>query len=113
MSANETATFGDNDVLIVVDVQNDFCPGGALAVPGGDEIVPAVNRLARNFGHVVLSHDWHPTGHSSFASAHPGKAPFESVEMSYGAQILWPDHCVQGTRGAEFYPGLDIPHVAL
>jgi len=103
----------DRDVLLVVDIQNDFCPGGALAVPGGDEIVPVVNRLAHGFAHVVLTQDWHPPGHSSFASAHPGKAPFDSVEMPYGAQILWPDHCVQGTPGAAFHPGLDIPHAEL
>jgi nicotinamidase/pyrazinamidase len=104
---------GDRDVLLVVDVQSDFCPGGALAVPRGDEIVPAVNRLARNFAHVVLTQDWHPAGHSSFASAHPGKSPLDTVAMAYGAQILWPDHCVQGTPGAAFHPGLDIPHAEL
>jgi nicotinamidase/pyrazinamidase len=104
---------GERDVLLVVDVQNDFCPGGALAVPGGDAIVPAVNRLARGFAHVVLTQDWHPQGHSSFASAHPGKPPFATAEMPYGAQILWPDHCVQGTEGAAFHPGLDIPHAEL
>jgi nicotinamidase/pyrazinamidase len=104
---------GERDVLLVVDVQNDFCPGGALAVPGGDAIVPAVNRLAHGFAHVVLTQDWHPQGHSSFASAHPGKPPFATAEMPYGAQILWPDHCVQGTEGAAFHPGLDIPHAEL
>jgi len=103
----------ERDILLVVDVQNDFCPGGALAVPGGDEIVPTVNRLARDFAHIVLTQDWHPARHSSFASVHPGKAPFESVETPYGAQILWPDHCVQGTAGAAFHPGLDIPHAEL
>jgi nicotinamidase/pyrazinamidase len=103
----------DRDVLLVVDIQNDFCPGGALAVPGGGEIVPAVNRLARDFAHVVLTQDWHPAGHSSFASAHPGMAPFATVTMPYGAQILWPDHCVQGSDGAAFHPGLDIPHAEL
>jgi nicotinamidase/pyrazinamidase len=103
----------ENDVLLVVDVQNDFCPGGALAVPGGDEIVPAVNRLARDFAHVVLTQDWHPAGHSSFASAHPGKRPYETAEMPYGPQILWPDHCVQGTQGAAFHRSLDIPHAEL
>ena len=103
----------DRDVLLVVDVQNDFCPGGALAVPGGDEIMPSVNRLARDFAHVVLTQDWHPAGHSSFASAHPGKTPFETIEMPYGAQILWPDHCVQGTPGAAFHPGLDVPRAEL
>ena len=103
----------EREILLVVDVQNDFCPGGALAVPGGDEIVPAVNRLARGFAHVVLTQDWHPSGHSSFASANPGREPFETVEMPYGPQILWPDHCVQGTAGAAFHAALDIPHAEL
>lgn len=103
----------DRDVLLVVDVQNDFCPGGALAVPRGDEIVPAANRLARSFAHVVLTQDWHPLGHSSFASAHPGKHPFDTVEMPYGTQILWPDHCVQGTDSAALLAGLDMPHAEL
>jgi nicotinamidase/pyrazinamidase len=93
-------------VLIVVDVQNDFCPGGELAVPKGDEIVPLVNRLIDAFDQVVLTQDWHPRGHSSFASSHQGQAPFSSVRMPYGDQTLWPDHCVQGTPGAEFHPGL-------
>jgi len=92
--------------LIVVDVQNDFCPGGALGVPKGDEIVPLVNRLIEAFEHVVLTQDWHPKEHSSFASSHKEQAPFSSVRMSYGDQTLWPDHCVQGTPGAEFHPGL-------
>jgi nicotinamidase/pyrazinamidase len=104
---------GDRDVLVVVDVQNDFCPGGALAVPGGDEIVPLVNRLAGEFAHVILTQDWHPPGHSSFASAHPGRQPFETIELEYGRQILWPDHCVQGAAGAGFHPGLDIPRAEL
>jgi nicotinamidase/pyrazinamidase len=82
-------------------------------VPGGDEIMPAVNRLARNSAHVVLTQDWHPPGHHSFASAHPGRRAFETIEVDYGAQTLWPDHCVQGTKGAEFHPALDIPHVEL
>jgi nicotinamidase/pyrazinamidase len=103
----------DRDLLLVVDVQNDFCPGGALAVPGGDEIVPVVNRLARDFAHVVLTQDWHPPGHSSFASAHPGHEPFSAIDMPYGAQILWPDHCVQGSAGAAFHPALDIPRAEL
>jgi nicotinamidase/pyrazinamidase len=94
------------EALIVVDVQNDFCPGGALAVSGGDEIVPAVNDLIGRFEHVVLTQDWHPVGHSSFASVHSGKAPFETVTMSYGEQTLWPDHCVQGSTGADFHPSL-------
>jgi nicotinamidase/pyrazinamidase len=108
----ETA-IGGSDVLIVVDVQNDFCPGGALAVPGGDEVVPLVNRLAEKFRNVVLTQDWHPRGHSSFASTHPGKKPFETIAMAYGPQVLWPDHCVQQTPGAEFHPGLEIPHAGL
>jgi nicotinamidase/pyrazinamidase len=103
----------DRDVLVVVDVQNDFCPGGALAVPRGDEIVPAVNQLAAGFAHVILTQDWHPRGHASFASSHPGRHPFETIELPYGQQILWPDHCVQGTEGAAFHPGLDVRHAEL
>ena len=106
-------TRDDRGVLLIVDVQNDFCPGGALAVPEGDAIVPAVNRLARSFAHVILTQDWHPPGHTSFASSHPGKHPFDTIEVSYGAQILWPDHCVQGTTGAAFHPKLDVPHAEL
>ncbi|WP_077962937.1 bifunctional nicotinamidase/pyrazinamidase [Ensifer adhaerens] len=93
--------------LIVVDVQNDFCPGGALGVAGGDEIVPMINGLIGRFEHVVLTQDWHPAGHSSFASSHPGKSPFEMIAMPYGAQTLWPDHCVQGSAGANFHPALE------
>ncbi|WP_104662924.1 bifunctional nicotinamidase/pyrazinamidase [Ensifer adhaerens] len=93
--------------LIVVDVQNDFCPGGALGVAGGDEIVPMINGLIGRFEHVVLTQDWHPAGHSSFASSHPGKTPFEMIAMPYGAQTLWPDHCVQGSAGAQFHPALE------
>lgn len=104
---------GEREALIVVDVQRDFCPGGPLSVPGGDAVVPAVNRLARRFAHVILTQDWHPAGHVSFASAHSGRRPFEACELSYGMQTLWPDHCVQGTNGAAFYPGLDIPHAEL
>jgi nicotinamidase/pyrazinamidase len=103
----------DDDVLLVVDVQNDFCPGGALAVPRGDELVPIVNRLAHRFPHVVLTQDWHPPLHQSFASSHAGNHPFDTVTLAYGAQILWPDHCVQGTHGAAFHPGLDVPHAEL
>jgi nicotinamidase/pyrazinamidase len=103
----------DGDVLIVVDVQNDFCPGGNLAVPAGDEIVPLVNQLARRFQHVVLTQDWHPAGHRSFASANAGRKPFEVVIFPYGPQVLWPDHCVQGSIGAEFHRGLDIPQAEL
>jgi nicotinamidase/pyrazinamidase len=93
--------------LIVVDVQVDFCPGGALAVSGGDEIVPVANRMIAEATHVILTQDWHPAGHKSFASEHPGRAAFETVEMAYGAQTLWPDHCVQGSAGADFHPALD------
>ena len=106
-------TTDDRGVLLIVDVQNDFCPGGALALPEGDAIVPAVNRLAHSFAHVILTQDWHPPGHTSFASSHPGKRPFDTIQVSYGAQILWPDHCVQGTTGAAFHPKLDIPHAEL
>ncbi|RYE34247.1 MAG: bifunctional nicotinamidase/pyrazinamidase [Hyphomicrobiales bacterium] len=100
----------DQTVLLVVDVQNDFCPGGSLAVPDGDAVVPLVNALGRRFRHVVLTQDWHPAGHASFASSHPGRKPFETIELAYGPQVLWPDHCVQGTQGAAFHPGLDLPH---
>lgn len=93
--------------LIVIDMQYDFCPGGALAVAGGDEIIPPINRLIARHDHVVLTQDWHPAGHSSFASTHAGKAPFDMVDMPYGPQTLWPDHCIQGTRGAEFHNDLD------
>jgi nicotinamidase/pyrazinamidase len=96
----------DGTALIVIDVQNDFCPGGALAVAGGDEIVPVVNRLIETARHVVLTQDWHPAGHSSFASSHAGAAPFSTTTMPYGPQTLWPDHCVQGTAGAAFHAGL-------
>ena len=95
-----------SQALIVVDVQNDFCPGGALAVPGGDEVVAPINAMMNRFDAVILTQDWHPAGHSSFASAHPGNAPFETVEMPYGTQVLWPDHCVQGTEGAAFHKDL-------
>lgn len=93
--------------LVVIDVQNDFCPGGALAVPGGDAIVPGINALMPDFAAVILTQDWHPADHTSFASQHPGKAPLEMIEMPYGPQVLWPDHCVQGSAGAEFHPGLN------
>jgi nicotinamidase/pyrazinamidase len=93
-------------VLVVVDVQNDFCPGGALAVGGGNEILPQVNDLIARFEHVVLTQDWHPADHSSFASSHEGQSPFAAIDVFYGPQTLWPDHCVQGTRGAEFHPDL-------
>ncbi len=97
-----TIALTEHDVLLAVDVQNDFCPGGRLAVPRGDEVVPVINRLCEKFRHVVLTQDWHPPGHLSFASSHPGKKPFEIIAAPYGPQELWPDHCVQGTPGAEF-----------
>ena len=95
-----------DDLLLVIDVQNDFCPGGALAVSDGDAVVGVINQLAERFSHVALTQDWHPPGHSSFATSHPGSAPFQSVAMPYGEQTLWPDHCVQGTKGAAFHPQL-------
>jgi len=95
------------EALIVIDVQNDFCPGGALAVEYGHEVVPVINMLIERFEHVVLTQDWHPAGHSSFASSHVGKNPFEQIDMPYGQQTLWPDHCVQGTPGADFHPELE------
>ena len=98
---------GAEDLLLVVDVQNDFCPDGALAVGEGDAVVPVINRLAGRFEHIVLTQDWHPAGHSSFASSHTSAAPFQTIEMPYGMQTLWPDHCVQGTPGAEFHPELE------
>lgn len=92
--------------LIVIDVQNDFCPGGALAVPEGDQIVPGINALMADFDAVVLTQDWHPAGHSSFASSHSGKVPYEMINLPYGPQVLWPDHCIQGTSGAAFHESL-------
>lgn len=103
----------ERDVLLVIDVQNSFVPGGSLAVPSGEEIVPLINALARRFKHVVLTQDWHPPGHISFASSHPGTKPFEVIDLPYGKQVLWPDHCVQGTDGAKLHPKLDIPHAQL
>jgi nicotinamidase/pyrazinamidase len=103
----------ENDVLLVVDIQNDFCPDGALAVPHRDEVVPIVNRLAGQFRHVVLTQDWHPPDHGSFASLHPGRKPFDVIEVAYGPQILWPDHCVQGTEGAEFRADFDVPQAQI
>ncbi|MCP3055506.1 bifunctional nicotinamidase/pyrazinamidase [Aurantimonas marianensis] len=96
------------DALIVIDVQNDFCAGGALAVPDGDAVVPLVNRVARHFNVVVLTQDWHTPGHASFASTHGGQ-PFQTIELAYGSQVLWPDHCVMGTSGAALHPDLDVP----
>jgi nicotinamidase/pyrazinamidase len=104
-------TFGD--VLIVIDVQNDFCPGGALAVADGDAVIAPIHRVAAGFEHIVLTQDWHTPDHTSFASAHGGKKPFEEIELGYGIQTLWPEHCVQGTRGAEFHPELKLTRAEL
>jgi len=95
------------EALLIVDVQNDFCPGGALEVPNGDEVVAPINKLANKFDIVLQTQDWHPDGHSSFASSHNDKEPFENIEMPYGQQVLWPDHCVQGSPGANFHPDLE------
>jgi nicotinamidase/pyrazinamidase len=103
----------DAACLIVVDLQNDFMPGGALAVPRGDEVVPLINRLVARFDNVVFTQDWHPRGHASFASAHPGRKPFETVDLPYGKQVLWPDHCVQGTSGAALHSDADITQAQL
>jgi nicotinamidase/pyrazinamidase len=100
-------------VFLVIDVQNDFCPGGALAVPEGDAVVPVINRLAGAFGHVLLTQDWHPAGHTSFASSHAGRHAFETIEVAYGAQTLWPDHCVQGSQGAQFHRDLEVARAEL
>jgi nicotinamidase/pyrazinamidase len=111
--AQSKITPRDADVFVVVDVQNCFIPGGSLAVKEGDQIVPLVNRIAKAFKHVVLTQDWHTADHVSFASQHPGKKPFETVQLPYGTQVLWPDHCVQGTEGASLHKSLDIPHAEL
>jgi nicotinamidase/pyrazinamidase len=106
-------TIHDDDVLLVIDVQRDFCSGGALAVTDGDAVVSAINQLAPRFHHVVLTQDWHPAGHLSFAASHAGKAPYEQTEMPYGPQTLWPVHCVQSSSGAEFHPDLEAANVEL
>ncbi len=110
---SDDLTIHERDILLVVDIQNDFCPGGSLAVPRGDEVIPPINAVAAQFPHVVLTQDWHPRGHLSFASSHPGRKPFQTIEVSYGAQVLWPDHCVQGTAGAALRDDLRIPHAEL
>jgi nicotinamidase/pyrazinamidase len=102
-----------DDLFLIIDVQNDFCPGGALAVADGHAVVPVINRLVARFEHVVLTQDWHPPGHSSFATSHPGSAPFETIAVPYGQQTLWPDHCVQGTEGAAFHPKLSADKAEL
>jgi nicotinamidase/pyrazinamidase len=101
------------DILVVIDVQNDFCPGGALAVADGDAVIDPIHRIAARFEHIVLTQDWHPAGHSSFASSYVGRQPFEQIDLSYGAQTLWPDHCIQGSKGAEFHPALGLPQAEL
>jgi nicotinamidase/pyrazinamidase len=106
-------TCATTPALLVIDVQNDFIPGGPLAVPGSDDIVPLINRLGRSFNQVVLTQDWHPAGHASFASSHPGKQPFDTTLLPYGEQTLWPDHCIQGSQGAALHPALDLPHAQL
>ncbi len=102
-----------HSALLVVDVQNDFLPGGALAVPGADQVVPVINQIAQQFTQVVLTQDWHPSGHSSFAESHPGHSPFTVIDTFYGKQCLWPMHCVQMSRGADFAADLSIPHARL
>ena len=104
---------GSRSVLIVVDVQNGFCSGGGLPVPNGEQVVPVINAIASAFDNVVLTQDWHPAGHASFASSHPGRHAFESIGLGYGAQVLWPDHCVQGTRDAELHKDLHLPRAQL
>ena len=99
--------------LLVVDIPPDFMPGGALAVPRGDEVIEPINRLGAKFADVVLTQDWHPRGHISFASSHPGKKPFDTIRLPYGEQVLWPDHCVQGTPGAALHTALALPHAQL
>jgi nicotinamidase/pyrazinamidase len=99
--------------LLVIDVQNDFIPGGSLPVPEGERIVPLINQLALQFQQVVIAQDWHPRGHASFASSHPGRQPYDVIQLPYGEQTLWPDHCVQSSAGAEFHPELDLPHAQL
>jgi nicotinamidase/pyrazinamidase len=101
------------DVFLVIDVQNDFCPGGALAVGDGDAVIDPIHQVAAKFGHIVLTQDWHPAGHLSFASANTGKHSFEQIEVGYGMQTLWPDHCVQGRKGAEFHPALHLPQAEM
>ncbi|HEX8810553.1 MAG TPA: isochorismatase family protein, partial [Terracidiphilus sp.] len=101
------------DALLVIDMQNDFCPGGKLAIAGGDEVVPLIQKIAPLFEHIILTQDWHPAAHQSFASSHAGKQPFDQIELSYGRQTLWPDHCMQGSSGAEFHSKLKLPQAEL
>lgn len=106
-------TIQPTDALLLIDLQPDFMPGGALAVAGGDEILPLINSLAAKFEHVILTQDWHPSGHISFASSHPGQVPFGQIEVAYGPQTLWPDHCLQHSAGAALHPAVDVPHAEL
>jgi len=106
-------TLTPHDALLVIDLQNDFCPGGRLAVAGGHDIVPTINALAQRFDHVLLTQDWHPIRHISFASTHPGAETFQTIAVPYGAQTLWPDHCLQYSEGAALHPALDVPHAEL
>jgi nicotinamidase/pyrazinamidase len=103
----------NNDLLLIIDLQRDFCPGGQLAIPDGDAVVPHINRLAQSFQHIVLTQDWHPPNHHSFASSHTHAQPYETIHVSYGPQTLWPDHCIQGTPGADFHPDLDTTRAEL
>lgn len=105
---NHMSSIRADDILIVVDIQNDFCHGGNLAIPAADEVLSVVNRIASLFPHVILTQDWHPKNHFSFASSHPGALPYQNIQASYGAQTLWPDHCIQDTHGAEFHPELTV-----
>ncbi len=102
-----------HDLLLVIDLQRDFCAGGSLAVPDADAVIPVINRLCQRFAHVVVTQDWHTAGHSSFASSHPGRTVYETMQAPYGPQTLWPDHCIQGTRGAEFHPDLRVTKAEL
>ena len=118
MTLQRPIQLATTDALLVIDMQPDFCPpangvGGALAVAGGDQIISAINRLAQRFEHVILTQDWHPAGHISFASSHPGLQPYTHTDVPYGSQALWPDHCIQHTPGADLHPDLDIPHTEL
>jgi len=107
MSIQPVTLMRQTDLLLVIDVQNDFCPGGRLAIADGDAVVPVICELATHFEHVVVTQDWHPAGHASFASTHPGKQAYGHIDLEYGQQTLWPDHCVQNTPGAAFHPGLE------
>jgi nicotinamidase/pyrazinamidase len=113
LRAAETIKIDDASALLVIDVQNCFLPGGSLAVKDGDQVIPVINRLAKGFANVVLTQDWHTAGHISFASSHAGKQPFEMIDLAYGKQVLWPDHCVQGTDGAALSKDLSIPQAGL